>query len=281
MLRMKDIFRVSNLYVFIGLGGVDDREPARARRWGRVFAHLVVFIAILLLIDWQVELKDVIRTPRNFVVSWVVWIFFAGQFSILMILVKDRLRYIRQNWLLPLIIVIGIPFILDITSVIDVLTNLKPLLAIIVMIPALGLLSRFFMDGQLRTTLLAAAIIVVVFGVLVAGVDPNIKTAWDGIWWALATVSTVGYGDVVPSSLLGRMIAALLVIMGLGVFVVITANFLTLSLRREEEAFHDEEHEVKQILREVRETRAMQNDTMRMLKMVMSRLDKIEKRRRE
>ena len=44
-----------------------------------------------------------------------------------------------------------------------------------------------------------------------------------GLWWAIQTVTTVGYGDVVPTSTLGRLVAALVMIVGIGFLTVITA----------------------------------------------------------
>lgn len=157
----------------------------------------------------------------------------------------------------------------------EIIRSFRPLLAVVLMVPALGLLFRFFVDGRLATTLLAALIIVVFFGVLVAGVDPNIRNWWDGIWWALATVSTVGYGDIVPVSFLGRMIGGILVILGLGVFVVITANFLALILREEVKGVRREQYEVESILKEMRVLRDTQRQILQQLTALKDRLDRL------
>ena len=49
---------------------------------------------------------------------------------------------------------------------------------------------------------------------------PNIGL---GLWWAIQTVTTVGYGDVVPVSFLGRAVATLVMVVGLGFITVSTA----------------------------------------------------------
>lgn len=51
----------------------------------------------------------------------------------------------------------------------------------------------------------------------------NIKTFADAIWWALASVTTVGYGDRFPVTMDGRFIATLLMIVGIGLFSSLTA----------------------------------------------------------
>lgn len=49
---------------------------------------------------------------------------------------------------------------------------------------------------------------------------PNVGS---GLWWAVQTVTTVGYGDAVPTSVAGKLIAALVMVLGIGFLTVITA----------------------------------------------------------
>ena len=60
------------------------------------------------------------------------------------------------------------------------------------------------------------AIAVVVFGMLERLIDPDtFDNVWLGMWWALQTVTTVGYGDVVPASTAGKVVASFLLLGGL------------------------------------------------------------------
>ena len=52
----------------------------------------------------------------------------------------------------------------------------------------------------------------------------NIKNFGDGLWWAVTTVTTVGYGDRYPTTTEGRFLAVLLMIMGISLVGVITAS---------------------------------------------------------
>jgi voltage-gated potassium channel len=64
---------------------------------------------------------------------------------------------------------------------------------------------------------------VVVFGVAEHFVDPDtFGNIWLGMWWAIQTVTTVGYGDVVPASTAGKIIAGVLMLGGLSLFAVVT-----------------------------------------------------------
>jgi voltage-gated potassium channel len=48
-------------------------------------------------------------------------------------------------------------------------------------------------------------------------------TIGDGLWWAIQTVTTVGYGDLVPTSTVGRLVAGLVMLAGIGFLTVVTA----------------------------------------------------------
>jgi len=68
------------------------------------------------------------------------------------------------------------------------------------------------------------AIAVIVFGVLERIIDPKtFHSVWLGMWWAVETVTTVGYGDIVPSQTAGKVIAGFLMLGGLSLLAVVTA----------------------------------------------------------
>lgn len=65
---------------------------------------------------------------------------------------------------------------------------------------------------------------VLVFGVVERLVDPKtFHSIWLGMWWAVETVTTVGYGDIVPDQTAGKLIAGLLMLGGLSLIAVVTA----------------------------------------------------------
>jgi voltage-gated potassium channel len=88
-----------------------------------------------------------------------------------------------------------------------------------------------FLLGKPLTVRRAARIIasVTVFVTIISGVlihftDPkNFANVGAGLWWAVQTVTTVGYGDLVPTSTTGRLVATLVMLVGIGFLTVITA----------------------------------------------------------
>ena len=68
-----------------------------------------------------------------------------------------------------------------------------------------------------------ATTLAITAAVLVRIVDPAIGTMGDALWWAVATVTTVGYGDVVPESTTGRIVGTALMLTGIGLIPLITS----------------------------------------------------------
>jgi len=61
-------------------------------------------------------------------------------------------------------------------------------------------------------------------GILMTVADrENFPSIGSGLWWAVQTVTTVGYGDHVPTSVAGKLVAALVMLVGIGFLTVITA----------------------------------------------------------
>ena len=50
-------------------------------------------------------------------------------------------------------------------------------------------------------------------------INPNVSSYWDAAWWALCTVSTVGYGDIVPLTGGGRLVGVFLIVVGVSFFL--------------------------------------------------------------
>ena len=100
--------------------------------------------------------------------------------------------------------------------------------------------------GQYATfiTLLAAGLVLSVASVVVLQVegknpDANISTPGDALWWGLVTITTVGYGDTFPVTLLGRSVGVLVMIAGVGIIgalASILASLLVPPPKEDEEA---------------------------------------------
>jgi voltage-gated potassium channel len=79
----------------------------------------------------------------------------------------------------------------------------------------------------------ASTVMTVVAGLLMTVLDSEtFPSIGSGLWWAVQTVTTVGYGDVIPVSLAGRLVAALVMLLGIGFLTVITASITSTFVSR-------------------------------------------------
>lgn len=91
---------------------------------------------------------------------------------------------------------------------------------------------------RLKNYLLALIILILVLGVAIVPVESGhkIKTVGDGLWWAVTTVTTVGYGDLVPVTPFGRVIGAVLMLGGIVMFWLVIA-LITAGFTKQEEKY--------------------------------------------
>jgi voltage-gated potassium channel len=103
-----------------------------------------------------------------------------------------------------------------------------------------------------------AAMLALVAAVLERLIDPAFNTFGQALWFAVTTVSTVGYGDYVPESGAGRVVAAALMLTGLGLIPLITSVVVSIL--------------VSQRSREARE------QELQHLSLILERLDSLERK---
>jgi voltage-gated potassium channel len=83
--------------------------------------------------------------------------------------------------------------------------------------------------NALAVIVTATTLVVIASGVAMRIFDPhNFSNIWIGMWWSVQTVTTVGYGDVTPTDVVGRLVAAIVMLAGIA-FVAITTSAITSS----------------------------------------------------
>ena len=232
----------TRLNQMIGLAGVDDQERAVARDWGRRLEGPMLLLAVWILLQWYLSARGKEFSPLFELISnLVIWFFFVFETVLLVSLCADKKAYLKTNWMNLLIIVGGIPVLWGFYGYAGVLRTLRLLLIVGLLFnvsnTVLGVLSR----NQIGQVLVLGLVFVLMSGILIAGIDPAVDTPWDGIWWAWVTVTTVGYGDIVPVSNIGRVFGAVLILLGVCLFSLLTAGFAAFFISEEEEKIEEKE----------------------------------------
>ena len=178
----------------------------------------------------------------------VIWAVFTGDLSYRTYLAERRVAYLLRNWLDVLIVVV--PFLRPLRAL-RVIRALR--LAILLArsgATARSILRRHGLDyvlGAVVLLVLGGAVAVTVAERETGGAVDDFPTA---LWWAIVTVTTVGYGDVVPDSVVGRVVGVALMLVGIGLFGALTANVAAYFVRTEDEVTNAE------LMAEIRSLRA-------------------------
>lgn len=256
----------------IGLAGVDNSENARARYIAKALEWPMMAVALWILIEWYLGAKGLSSYDLSHFTNIIVLSAFIFEVSVLTYLVDNKRLYLRTNWMNLLIIFLGIPIIFEGGEAAAALRGLRVLIALQVFLNASSTFRELLARNHLGATLGVSLIIMAVAGILMAGIDPAINSPWEGLWWAWVTITTVGYGDLVPVSGEGRVLGAILILLGVGLFAMLTASFSVLFITRSEEKLEEEIED--EIHREKAEEKAQ-------LQSIEKRLERLEEKIQE
>lgn len=235
----------------LGIAGVDDHENHAAQRWAVRLELPLLLISLWIPVQWYLEHTGEVAPGQGFWVDQLIWGFFLIEQLILLSLVKDKIFYLKSNWLLVSVVAVGLPLIL--LEAVVFMLGLRLLRVLLVLITALRLGRRYFRELGRHVFFaigLMTAFLLVLAGSLMPVLDPETFDDFsDGAWWALVTLSTVGYGDLVPQTEAARAMGFVFVgvaVVWLALISASTAAFLV-GLRMEASS-QDEERIDMQIL---------------------------------
>ena len=201
-----------------------------------VFALAIIPLLVLPLV---IELSTTLGA--TFVaLEWFIWAAFTVEYGIRLYLAPEKWSFIKRNKIDLLVVVI--PF-------------LRPLR---VMRSARGL--RVLRAARLASSLarvidagkdvltrhklhyaLAVTLVVIVSGALLVesfergSSEANIESIPDALWWAITTVTTVGYGDTFPTTAAGRGVGVLLMVIGIALFGFLAGSLTSFFVEHREE----------------------------------------------
>ncbi len=190
------------------------------------------------------------------IVVYVAWALFAVDYVVRVVLAERRTRFVLHH--LPDLAAVALP----------VLRPLR-LLRLIALIRVLNRRATDTLQGRVALYV-TSSVIVVIFVAALAELDAErghphatIVSFGDALWWAVATVTTVGYGDIYPVTTDGRLVAVGLMSAGIALIGVVTASIASwlistvraaeadaeASLQLQISALHEELVEIKALLK--------------------------------
>ncbi len=186
----------------------------------------LVMIAVVVLpyvLDFDAETQHVFDTTSTLIYAVFVFDFFTK-----LLLTTRRLHYLKTHPVEILIVALPAFGALRILQGARVLHVLAALRAVAFFLRAIQLLRSILLRRQMPLVLGFTAITILICAGLVSIFEEDqsgpIKNYGDALWWAVTTITTVGYGDTYPVTAEGRGVAFFLMLVGIAFFGVLTAN---------------------------------------------------------
>jgi voltage-gated potassium channel len=222
----------------VPVGGAASRIAKRLE-WPVAVAALLVIPATVL--ENRSSSDDVRLIAACF--NWAIWLVFCAEFGALW-WSSPTWATVRRNWLSLTLILISPPFLLPSSfqaargfRAIRLIRLLRALRGVVAVGAGLQFTRRLLGRRQFHFVVAAATSVVVAGAVgmyvVEGGTNPAVDSVGDALWWAIVTATTVGYGDVSPATLEGRVIAVVLMLAGIGVIGVFTATLASLFVEHE------------------------------------------------
>ncbi|MEO7767376.1 MAG: ion transporter [Ferruginibacter sp.] len=207
------------------MSSIDEKETEKLGFLNILILILSIYVLAALMVDTFLKLPSEVSRMLT-IIDDLICVVFLYDFIQRFYKAESKLRFMRWGWI-------------DLISSIPMLHFMRAgrafrlfrLLRILRAFRSVRHLGNHIFKRRTQGALTAAtmiAILTIIFSsiaILEVEVDPasNIKTAEDAIWWSYVTITTVGYGDKYPVTTEGRIIAAFLMTVGVGLFGTFTA----------------------------------------------------------
>lgn len=196
--------------------------PLRLTEWERRTEGPLFVAALVFLAGYAVR----VLAPHDsepwrdiaLALVYTTWFLFAVDYGVRLRLSGLGRRFVRTHWLDTVVLVLPLLRPLRVVQIYTAVQKRRDE-------PRLSLYARVIAYAGLTTVLLGFSASLAVYHLEHTAPDASIRTFGDAVWWACATLTTVGYGDAVPVTFGGRVVAAGLMACGLALLGAVTGSF--------------------------------------------------------
>lgn len=197
---------------------------------------VLAFAMIPLLVGplfWELSAQE---EAAFLILDYFIWALFAVDFIVKVAISPHRFDYLRRHWLEVLVVVI--PFFRPLRILRIFIFGSRAWVGMRRLVNV-----DFLLIYGIGLVIIAATVVASVEG----GEGASIHSFADALWWAVVTITTVGYGDMVPVTLVGRAVAFVLMLGGIAFFSGMTANLASFLIKSKDL----EKNEITRLIKEM------------------------------
>jgi voltage-gated potassium channel len=248
--RLLTELRFSNrLYIEINMvtpATDDTTNKQQVTIWQIVMLFLCVYVLGALFVDTIFRLPEQTSILLNQIDN-AICLIFIGDFVINVIKARSKLGYLKWGWIdlvssIPNVQILRWGRFVRIIRIMRILRGLRSTRQILKFLFANRAKGTFASVAMISFVLMVSSSIAILN--CETSPDSNIQSASDALWWSFVTITTVGYGDFYPITLLGRIIAAVLMTAGVGLFGTFTAYVASSFLQQEDDEQEEREDRI-------------------------------------
>ncbi|MGW3727698.1 potassium channel family protein [Streptomyces sp. F001] len=205
-------------------------DDSRTARWERRAEIPLTAASLLFLVSYGTRvlgegLPEEVR-DLCLAVTYASWALFVVDYAVRWRFSGEGLHFVHRHWLDSLVVLLPLLRPVRIVRVHDAVQDRRQAA------PRLPVQARVMMYAGLSSVLLGLTAALSVYHVEHTAPGATIRTFGDALWWAASTLATVGYGDVVPVTLLGRLVAVGLMGCGLALLGAVVGSFSSWLMQR-------------------------------------------------
>ncbi len=226
-------------------------QDARSRRWERRF-DVPILVAALLTIPLVILQPQHLGSPWDTVLTvfdWLTWGVFAVEVVVMLVIVPHRWRWLADHPIDVAVVVVTPPFLAVAVKSLRLLRILR-VLPLARLAPAMR--TVFSLDGIRYAA--ALALITLVGGAEAFAAAEKVSIG-NSFYWAITTMTTVGYGDIVPHTAIAKVVACVMMLVGIGFVALLTGaiaqRFLSVETADVRESVGDVENTEAEMLEEL------------------------------
>lgn len=215
---------------------------------------LICILAILSVIFVVIDLNG--GMSENMIIAdKIIYLFFVFDYFVRLFLSQDKKHFIKNN-LLDLIAILPFSSALRVFRAIKFakvfrIAKLARLTKLTRLIAFSGRLLKktgsFLNTNGFKYMLTLCSVMILIGGILISYIEGMSFT--DGIWWAFVTSTTVGYGDISPGTPLGRLVACVLMLCGIGLIGSLTSTITTFFINSDKQDNNPSNDRINMVLK--------------------------------